>query len=892
MVQIFKRFQTQRLEMSFQSFETNISFRLFLVKGKERTELQTPIAPEFYRNYFGLLGSTEYVTYEGLSETKYFVNGLLPIQTYYDIVNNRVNLHDYKIEDDSLKDEHLNREAYQIREELKTLGMPIVEEVINVYIQMKGLSGAQPDFKITLTDSRGENLAFEWDIDGPFLRNNDKVLLLPKGIWKLNQIINTDIKDPYEKIARVQHIAQKFGYKLDDFLEREQYSFVDEIELEPVFLDENTLKLDIRTKNSKANELIESNLLSTSIKKGNTRQRIKFSPKVVNDIHQIKRKQILRDDEIPQFAENPYAFFSDAEFTFNLEDFSERVKGYIVVQRVHYSVTNGKRVWFDSESGNQIEMDEQDMLEQVVLDPNKLFYKQNNTYFYLDKKAKKELGFIQEEEKESKEKIALEIFKNEEHLEYIKAISNERMYKSFPIPQDLKAELYDYQKEGYYWMTSLAEMGSNGLLADDMGLGKTLQVITFLLYQESRDNLGPTLIVMPRALINNWKNEISKFAPILSPYVYIHSGFSRHRSKAKLQKEEIILTTYDTLKSDQFIFGQVDFKNLIIDEAQNAKNYSSARSLALRAMKADFRLAMTGTPVENSLEELWAIMDFVEPGAFYSLSDFKKRFIKEENTEKLKELLKPYYLRRTKIEVLADKLPRKHIKDPYYLKASKQQQLLAASIVSARSGNQANMLTALMNLRLAYGHPAAVVEEMAPLVEYSPKLEKVLDVLGGIQKQGEKVLIFTEFRKLQSILKVEISKRYKIHVPIIDGNTENRAGVVEEFNNLDGFQVMVLSPKAAGVGLTITSANHVIHFTRWWNPAVENQATDRAYRIGQTRDVFVYHLITQDPTNFPNGTVEEIMHQILIDKSDLAEDVIVPFNTKSMQSEIWESMKS
>jgi SNF2 family DNA or RNA helicase len=885
MVKIFQRFQTKKLEMSFHSNGTDISFRLFLVRGKERDEIQMPIPPDAYGAYFGVEGSTEYVIYEGLSETQYFEDGRLPVHTYYDILHDRI-----KIQDD-LEQEVYAGDELDIKEDLAALGIPIVEEDMKVSIQMTGLSGKQPEFKVTLKDIKGENVEFEWDIEGPFLRKEDEVKLLSEGIWQLYQVIQTEIEDPYEKIARVQHLSKKYHFILDDFLTREKYTFVDEIELEPQLLDEDTLKLEIKTDDATADQLVEQNQLNASIKKGDTRERVKFAPKVVEDIKKIKQKQILKGDEIPQFAENPHAFFGNAEFTFNLEDFSERVKGYVVIQRVHYSVVNGKRVWFNTESGQPVEMDEDDMRDQVAREPDKLFYKQNNTYFYLDKKVKQELGFVDQEEKQTKEKIALEILKNEDELEYSKAGTGERRYKSYPIPEGLKANLFDYQKEGFFWMASLAEAGSNGLLADDMGLGKTMQVITFLLHRESQGQLAPTLIVLPKALINNWKNEIAKFAPSLSPFVYIHSGASRHRTKAELEKENIILTTYDTLKGDQFVFGQVDFQSLITDEAQNAKNYGSARSLALRAMKAKFRLAMTGTPVENSLEELWAIMDFVEPGAFSSLADFKKRYVKEVNTEELRELLQPYYLRRTKKEVLADKLPTKHIRDPYYLSASHIQQQLAKSIVSARSGNQANMLTALMNLRQAYGHPSAVNDDIEPLVKHSPKLEKVLELLEKIQKKQEKVLIFTEFRKLQSILKVEITKKFKIHVPIIDGSTDNRAGVVEEFNHLEGFQVMILSPKAAGVGLTITSANHVIHFTRWWNPAVENQATDRAYRIGQEKDVYVYHLITQDPGNFPNGTVEEIMNQILIDKSELAEDVIVPFNTKKMQSEVWESVR-
>lgn len=301
---------------------------------------------------------------------------------------------------------------------------------------------------------------------------------------------------------------------------------------------------------------------------------------------------------------------------------------------------------------------------------------------------------------------------------------------------------------------------------------------------------------------------------------------------------------------------------------------------------------MTGTPVENTLEELWAIMDFVQPGELGSLKEFRKKFIETSAYDYLLECIKSNYLRRTKEEVLKDKLPEKHLLEPIKVNSPSIQKDIARSMLETKESGQTAILNILMRLRQLYGHPGVVIPQYETLTENQiPKLYELLKILDEVKSKNEKVLIFTEFRKIQSLLKRNIMQRYGISVPIIDGDTNNRQLVLKMFNETHGFEVMLLSPKAAGVGLSITSANHVIHYTRWWNPAVENQATDRAYRIGQKKDVYVYQIINSDQENFPQGTVEELMHELLESKRDLAENVIVPFNTKEIQQLVVESMK-
>ncbi|WP_198038678.1 DEAD/DEAH box helicase [Planococcus lenghuensis] len=620
------------------------------------------------------------------------------------------------------------------------------------------------------------------------------------------------------------------------------------------------------------------------------RTRFAESQQVKSDLKELRKHPVLHDEEIPQFFDNPKSLFPDHEFSFDIESFSERVKGFITIARPRSVFRNGKTEWFDSESGEPVPFDEEELKKEIEKDPKRSFYRLASTYIYAGNGLKADLGFGKEEKESDSTRVTLDIYDNERALEYdVKAKG--RGFESFPIPKTLQANLYDYQKEGFDWLCSLEKSGSAGLLADDMGLGKTMQVIAFLLHQREQDKLVPSLIVLPIALIENWKNEIEKFAPVLKDSIYIHQGSQRIKDVAFLENQPLTFISYDTLKVDQLIFGQVTYQNIIADEAQNIKSHLSSRSRALRAMKGNFRLAMTGTPVENGLEELWTIMDFVAPGEMFSLAEFKAQFVKQTNHELLMTKLKDFYLRRTKQEVLADRLPQKHLLAPVYLNASAKQKHLAGTVRSSMSGGQASALNALMHLRQLYAHPAVVTDE-EPLVRDSPKLVELMALLGRVQKQQEKVLVFTEFRKVHSILKTEITKKYGIHVPVIDGTTANRSEVVRQFNEKSGFAVMLLSPKAAGVGLTITSANHVIHFTRWWNPAVENQATDRAYRIGQTKDVYVYQLITKDAENFPKGTVEELMHELLSEKSALAENVIVPFDTASFQRQVLEKMKS
>ncbi|MFC4409007.1 DEAD/DEAH box helicase [Chungangia koreensis] len=828
-----------------------------------------PFSDTDFRERFQWHGFDAYLAYEQLYEIGLIdEDQLLPLEQYYDL----------------LEDE----ETIDV---LNTLGLPTKNITPKGILKISNTPATNPEFQLTLRNENGEVLKQIANVQMPFVFINSEKFVLPKDVWLLHEaILSSDFSTGYEKTAKVSEYARKANIELDDFLTRENYHYIDKYEVVPELHNSDLMELKIVGEDEIITEHLNSSGGVSSIRKGMTRERYQSSPEVKADLELIHKKKYLRGHEIPQFFENPYSLFPEHNFVFDLEKFSDRVTGFIEIKKPRMMQKEGKWGWFDNETGESLDVDEDELKTVISKNPDKNFVPYKNSWIYVDKALRKQLGLVDDSGSEKQPKLVLDILDNEEKLDYIEAGNEKRKFKEYDIPTQLKADLFDHQKEGYSWICSLEENGVGGLLADDMGLGKTIQVITFLLRQRQRNSLKPSLIVLPIALIENWVNEISKFAPELKNSIYVHQGGGRIKNVSKLENFELIFTSYDTLKIDQLLFGQIHFKNIIADEAQNVKSHSSQRSRAIRAMKGDFRLAMTGTPVENSLEELWTIMDFVQPGAMSALSEFRRKYIKSENYDELMELLKPYYLRRTKDEVLKDKLPAKHLLPPKYVQASTVQQQLAHSMMVNVKSGKANVLNVLTNLRQMYAHPGIfehVNEHLS--INDAPKLKEVLSLLEDIKKKNEKVLIFTEFRKIHAILKREIALKFGISVPVIDGDTKNRPEVVDRFNKTAGFAVILLSPKAAGVGLTITSANHVIHYTRWWNPAVENQATDRAYRIGQQKEVFVYQIITQDPRNFPRGTVEEIMHEMLSVKSDLANNVIIPFDTSTLQQQVAEA---
>ncbi|WP_238457938.1 DEAD/DEAH box helicase [Alkalihalobacterium alkalinitrilicum] len=850
--------------------EEGVKISFQLVEGKKETELSIPLSREEIEQLYKVPGFLSYVKWEELFEADFIDNELIPYDLYYEL-----------LQDDDGSDL------------LSSLGLPIEEMKMNGELKLNSLPD-EGDLSLHLKTETGQNFNRVANGAGALFEMDGELNLLPQRVYKVKKALNEDFENGYQKIAICQKLAEEANLNMEDFLQKESFHVLDTYGLDVKVHHPAHIELVASGESEKETIALNAPSSITSFKEGMERERFARTTKVSNDLSKISEKRHITGEEVPLFFENPLAVLPEHDYQFDVEQFSERVRGLIPIEKVRPTYKEGSGYsWFDEETGKSYPYDEEFLKDLMLQHPDQQYVQHEGKWIYLDPTLRKALLEVEEdEENKIKQQYALDIKDNEQELDYELKSENRLQLIEAELPETLQADLFPHQEEGYRWICTLEAQKRGGLLADDMGLGKTIQVITYLLKKHKLQQLTPTLIVLPIALIENWVEEIRKFAPSLTKEIYIHKGSGRLKSAEHISSYGLVFTSYDTLKIDQLVLGKVKFKAIICDEAQNVKSHSSQRSRALRAMQADFRLAMTGTPVENSLDELWSIMDFVQPGYLESLKDFRMQFVESGNYDGLLEKLQAFYLRRTKEEVLKGKLPDKYIKEPELVEASSIQKDIARSMIMTKEMGQVAILNMLMRLRQLYGHPGAAVPqyEEAP-TDQVPKLQKVLEILDDVKSKNEKVIIFTEFRKIHSILKRTFMQRYGISVPIIDGDTKNRQNVVKLFNESSGFGVMLLSPKAAGVGLTITSANHVIHYTRWWNPAVENQATDRAYRIGQQKDVYVYHIITQDSENFPQGTVEQLMHQLLEDKRELAENVIVPFNENELKKLVVEQMK-
>jgi superfamily II DNA or RNA helicase len=435
------------------------------------------------------------------------------------------------------------------------------------------------------------------------------------------------------------------------------------------------------------------------------------------------------------------------------------------------------------------------------------------------------------------------------------------------------AALMPHQREGFAWLQSIyayegqdRQRWRGSLLADDMGLGKTLQVLSFLAWLKDKPDSGPHLVVAPVALLENWAQEAERFfgrhlEPIQRFVGQDYAGVEPATIAKMLESRNLVLVSYETLRIHEFAFARVKWDTLILDEAQKAKNPKTQISRVVRALDARFRLAMSGTPVENTLRELWTLYDWAVPGLLGSLREFTQSYIvpareaehsqRIELAAKLQEVIRPVFLRRMKREIMADILPSIQWHDHEApLSAAQQRRYAAAVAERQRDPRQALPMLAKLFGTCAHPHLPDGEKRLPSAQEVSyPKAEQLFALVDRIHARHEKVLVFIRWRKLQRWVAEELGRRYGTEVRIINGQVNQsraRLRIIEDFSNAPGFGALVLSARAAGVGLNITAANHVIHFTREWNPAIENQATDRAYRIGQDKAVHV-HTITTTP---------------------------------------------
>ena len=441
-------------------------------------------------------------------------------------------------------------------------------------------------------------------------------------------------------------------------------------------------------------------------------------------------------------------------------------------------------------------------------------------------------------------------------------------------PTGFQGTLREYQRDGLGWLRFLRKFGFGGCLADEMGLGKTVQVLALL--AGKRD--GPALVVVPRSLIFNWKSEAEKFAPKLN--VLDHTGTTRDRVSPNFHDYDIVLTTYGTLRNDAELFANVRFDSCVLDESQAAKNITTETAKAVRVVQADHRLALSGTPVENHLGELWTLFDFLNPGMLGQamLTSGMAGSIRNpdaETRELLAKALRPFILRRTKDEVAKD-LPAKTEQTIYCdmepaqrklydeLRDHYRQALLARVDSVGLNRSKIQVLEALLRLRQAACHPGLIDKKR--VAEKSAKLEYLLPQLTELAESGHKVLVFSQFTSLLSIVKTRLDK-LKMPYEYLDGKTRDRQSRVERFQTDPDCKLFLVSLKAGGVGLNLTAAEYVYLLDPWWNPAVEAQAIDRTHRIGQTKSVFAYRLIARN-------TVEEKVLALQQSKRELADAIL------------------
>ena len=467
-----------------------------------------------------------------------------------------------------------------------------------------------------------------------------------------------------------------------------------------------------------------------------------------------------------------------------------------------------------------------------------------------------------------------------------------------PTPREFRGELRPYQIRGASWMAFLEQWGLGACLADDMGLGKTVQLIALLLHLQENDLIEhPTLLVCPTSVLGNWEREVKRFAPTLK--VLLHHGDKRSQGKtfAKTMKGyHLVLTSYALVYRDEKELQSVKWQGVVLDEAQNIKNSEAKQSQAVRQLDAQFRVALTGTPVENRLSELWSILDFLNPGYLGPRNFFQRRFgipIERygdtDSLKTLRSLVQPFILRRLKTDrsIIQD-LPDKQEMTVFCGLTSDQaaiyQQLVDHSLeqIEAAEGIQRHgmILALLTRLKQVCNHPALLKDEggrmkdeggsAAAFLARSGKLQRLTEMLEEILAEGDRTLIFTQFAEWGKDLQAYLEQQFKGEVLFLYGSTsrKQREVMVDRFqNDPQAPRIFILSLKAGGVGLNLTRANHVFHFDRWWNPAVENQATDRVFRIGQTRNVQVHKFVC-------TGTLEERIHELIESKKALSEQVV------------------
>jgi SNF2 family DNA or RNA helicase len=472
--------------------------------------------------------------------------------------------------------------------------------------------------------------------------------------------------------------------------------------------------------------------------------------------------------------------------------------------------------------------------------------------------------------------------------DWLAQLEGRRALEELPVPAEFHGTLRPYQVRGYSWLGFLKQWGLGACLADDMGLGKTVQALA-LIEREWRENgKRPVLLVCPTSVIGNWQKEAARFTPDLP--VMAHHGVTRAKGaafKKEAAKHAIVISSYSLLQRDISVLEEVDWSGVILDEAQNIKNPETKQSRAARSLKPDYRIALTGTPVENNVGDLWAIMEFLNPGWLGTQTEFKRNFFlpiqaqrDPDATERLKRLTSPFILRRLKTDktIIAD-LPDKMEMKVFCTLTKEQASLYEAVVRDAGKSldktegiqRKGVVLATLSKLKQVCNHPAQFLGDNSSIAGRSGKLARLTEMLEEVMAAGERALVFSQFAEMGAIVQKHLQETFGQEALFLHGavTKKKRDQMVERFQSGNGAgpRLFVLSLKAGGTGLNLTAANHVFHFDRWWNPAVENQATDRAFRIGQTRNVQVHKFLCA-------GTLEEKIDEMIESKQAIASSIV------------------
>ena len=779
----------------------------------------------------------------------------------------------------------------------------------------------------------------------------DGPALPPQAIGELVLLLDEPLPDPPAdrtlRVAEAKRLALQSGrVTLDDFLSREDHivpsglgvgvevTSPEEVNLYPTTQEAN--EGDFRGFSDGPAKSVYTEFLPNG-----ERRRLVLRQDQREAVSHLRNNETLRGADVPKFFDNPEAFLPDA-VDIDLADFSERVRGLVPVRyrsQPYIAVERTKRRgWFEASPGVQVtegdtndgdvgrsntpneghqppdEMSPEEFrqLAEQSIATGERYVRYRDGWIEIDPdRARRFLDFCDDHtgtESDGKylidrdeAQLVLDVIPNTEVLEYVESDEESTPVPDLPKynpPKSLRAELYPYQEVGYRWMRYLHQNAWGGLLADDMGLGKTVQLIAFMSYLHDSGALKPALLVVPVSVIMNWKRELKRFAPGIEP-AHEHRGPHRERDPKRLAEKELVITTYATLRRDQLMLGRIDWAMVACDEAQNVKNPTANVTSAIKGMKASFRMACTGTPVENGLSELWCIVDFAQPGRLGSQAEFRDDFERplvdalgdaedqEGHVARLRKRLNPHFIRRTKEAVLS--LPTKAGRT-YHMGMSERQRNAYAQILARVKKKDTHPFAALEKLIQVCSHPGLVeggyhLPSPNELLRDAPKLRQTMEILAAIRDLGEKAVIYTRYKNMQRIFQAVIRASFGFSPSVLNGEVTgpNRHRIVEAFNRATGFDAMLLSPEAAGVGLNITGATHVVHYTRVWNPAKENQATDRVHRIGQERPVTVHY-----PVVVGDGfkSVEEHLHDLLQEKLRLARNVLIPRKSLDFRNEL------